>query len=90
MKKYSKKKTNKRRKNPALDLFGEVPVTWPEVNLWVEVITRGKFSSSKRNFMSYVHGYDVIGKIKAAKRDYGSLEAYFSIAANDDVYAALK
>lgn len=80
----SSKCGKKDRINPAVDLFGEVPVTWPEVHLWVDVVTRGRFSDSNR-FMWYVQNWDVVGKIKAIKLRYGTLQDYF-LEANRHLY----
>lgn len=47
------------------DLFGEVPVTWPEVAAWCEAVA-GIAPDSPR-FALYVRAYDVPGKVAAAK-----------------------
>lgn len=79
-----KRKSNTRgKKSRHVDLFGEVPVTWPEVYLWCEVTTNGRFTIRQRNFMAYVNGWAVIDKIKAVKATHGSIEAYLIQAAND-------
>ena len=51
--------------NPALDLFGEVPVTFEEVELWVDVVARLPRSSPRREY--YKQHWDATGKVKAAK-----------------------
>ncbi len=61
MKKYSKKTA----KNPALDLFGQVPVTLEEVLLWCEVVA-GIPPDSPR-LVNYVRGWRVVEKIQTAK-----------------------
>lgn len=81
-----RKSINRGKKSRHVDLFGEIPVTWPEVFLWCEVTTNGRFTVRQRNFMAYVNGWAVIDKIKAAKASHGSIEAYFTQAANDATY----
>jgi hypothetical protein len=49
----------------AHDLFGEIPVTLADVLAWMLAVP-GIPPSSPR-FGHYVRGYDVIGKIRAAK-----------------------
>jgi hypothetical protein len=83
MNKKSKKVSKKQQHT---DLFGEIPVTWPEVYLWCEITTNGKFTVRQRNFMAYVNGWAVIDKIKATKARHGSLEAFYALAANDPIY----
>jgi hypothetical protein len=55
----------KKAPHPALDLFGEVPVTWDEVYLWVESVA-GIPRDSWR-FKWYFQGWNVPEKIRAAK-----------------------
>lgn len=52
--------------NPALDLFGEVPVLESEIVDWVEAVAP-RWLTPERSYRGYVHGYDVAGKIRAAK-----------------------
>lgn len=52
---------------PATDLFGEVPVTWPEVYAWLEAVP-GIHRDSPRA-AHYIKGYDVPGKVAQAKRE---------------------
>ena len=47
------------------DLFGEVPVTWPEVFAWCEAVA-GIPADSPRLAL-YVRTYDVCGKVARAK-----------------------
>lgn len=58
-----------RRKKPCpyVDLFGEIPVTWPEVEAWV-LATVGLSPQSPR-FRYYVTWWNVPEKIRAAKRE---------------------
>ena len=65
MKTKSRQCYKRHRKNPALDLFGEVPVTWDEVYLWCEMVA-GIPRDSWR-LPVYVKGWDVPNKIRAAK-----------------------
>lgn len=51
--------------HPALDLFGEVPVTWPEVWDWLEAVPRIPRDSPRA--AHYVEAYGVVGKIQAKK-----------------------
>jgi hypothetical protein len=81
-----RKSINRGKKCSHCDLFGEIPVTWPEVYLWCEVTTNGRFTIKERNFMAYVNGWAVIDKIKAVKAHYGSVEAYLTQTANDATY----
>lgn len=52
--------------NPALDLFGEVPVLESEIVDWVEAVAP-RWLTPEHSFRGYVRGYDVAGKIRAAK-----------------------
>lgn len=47
------------------DLFGDVPVTWPEVHAWLAAVPRIPPDSPRAAW--YLQAYDVVGKIKAAK-----------------------
>jgi hypothetical protein len=53
------------RKHPAADLFGEIPVTWPEVWAWVEKATGLKPDSWRARY--YVTNWNVVDKIRQAK-----------------------
>jgi hypothetical protein len=48
------------------DLFGEIPVTEDEIVQWVSAVAP-RWLMPERSFQGYVRGYDVIGKIRAAK-----------------------
>ena len=60
-----KRNSKKAAKNPALDLFGDVPVTADEVADWCEIVA-GIEPDSPR-FPYYVRAWRVVDKIKAAK-----------------------
>ena len=60
-----------------LDLFGDVIVTFDEIDYWCDMVTHGKFARHCRNFDNYVRNYDVINKIKRVKRRFYSLDIYF-------------
>jgi len=47
--------------NPALDLFGEVPILQSEVEIWVAVVAPRWYQS--RAMPGYIRDYDVPGKI---------------------------
>jgi hypothetical protein len=49
-----------------LDLFGEIPVTWPEVDAWCLAVAGLPPDSWRRTY--YLVYWNVIDKIKAAKR----------------------
>lgn len=59
------KRSKKIPPNPAFDLFGEVPVTWPEVEAWVKQ-TVGLEPGSPR-YEWYVRGWNVPDKVREAK-----------------------
>lgn len=65
------------------DLFGEIPVTLDDLLAWMLAVP-GIPPSSPR-FLNYVRGYDVIGKIRAAKLA-GSFEAIITPAASAPAY----
>lgn len=48
------------------DLFGEIPVTEPEIIAWVNAVAP-RWNSPPRSFHNYVRGWSVVDKIKAAK-----------------------
>ena len=54
------------------DLFGEIPVTWPEVVAWCERVARIPADSPRLEH--YVTGWNVPDKIRAAKLE-GTLDA---------------
>lgn len=60
-----KKNSKKAAKNPALDLFGQVPVSVDEVLLWCETVA-GIPPDSPR-LAHYVRAWRVVEKIRAAK-----------------------
>lgn len=47
------------------DLFGEIPVTWPEVRAWLLAVPGIDPDSYRAE--AYIKGYDVPGKVAAAK-----------------------
>lgn len=57
------------------DLFGESSITIDELNLWVESIT--VFTRHSPRFDWYVKNWDVVNKIKVAKKRYHTLDEYF-------------
>lgn len=59
------KKSKKTAQNPALDLFGQVPVSIPEVRLWCLVVAHLPADSPR--LAHYVLAWHVIDKIAAAK-----------------------
>lgn len=59
------KKSKKPPKNPALDLFGEVPVSVPEVLLWCRVVAHLPPDSPR--LAHYVIAWHVVEKVQAAK-----------------------
>lgn len=75
--KRTRNKRDKAPPHPALDLFGEVPVTWPEVELWCRAVA-GIDPDSWR-FAYYVRGWNVVRKIQMAKME-GQFEAIISPA----------
>lgn len=54
------------------DLFGEVAVSLREIQLWLYRVPRMPHTSTRRGW--YVRGWNVVDKIKAAKRR-GDLDA---------------
>jgi len=65
MTRNSNKRTKKQPRNPALDLFGEVPITWEEVYLWCERVPKIARDSWRLNY--YLQNWNVPAKIRAAK-----------------------
>jgi hypothetical protein len=53
------------KSRPARDLFGEIPVTWPEVWLWVETVPHIPRESWRAAY--YLKCWNVPDKIRAAK-----------------------
>lgn len=60
-----------------IDLFGETPVTWPEIYAWLEAVP-GIHRDSPRA-PHYIRAYDVAGKVARAKR-----EGWYSAAISRD------
>ncbi|RFP36162.1 hypothetical protein [Duganella sp. BJB476] len=50
---------------PAVDLFGEVPVTDDDLYDWVASVS--PVHTNERGYALYVQRYDVAGKVRAAK-----------------------
>lgn len=65
MKTKSKQQRKKSPPNPALDLFGEVPVTHEEVFTWCEVVAGIPRDSWRLNW--YLRSWNVPDKIRQAK-----------------------
>ncbi len=65
----------RKRPHPAIDLFGQVPVTWEEVFLWLEAVP-GIARDSPRA-AQYVRDWNVPEKVRQAKLE-GSFEAAVS------------
>ncbi len=67
--KHIKRYSNKRRKkippNPALDLFGEVPVTLEDIYAWCEAVPKIPRDSWRLSW--YVRCWNVPDKIRQAK-----------------------
>ena len=53
-------------RQPPVDLFGDVVVTHEDVFLWVAAVAP-RWLSPQRSFNNYVRGYNVAGKVRAAK-----------------------
>jgi hypothetical protein len=51
---------------PAVDLFGEVPVLESDLENWVAAVAP-VYLSSERSFQSYLKSYDVPAKVRRAK-----------------------
>lgn len=60
-----RKRSRTSPQNPALDLFGQVPVTVDEVVLWCLVVAHLAPDSPRLAY--YVRAWRVVGKIQAAK-----------------------
>lgn len=65
MKRNSKGKLKKSLPHPALDLFGEVPVTHEEVFTWCEIVAGIPRDSWRLRW--YLASWNVPAKIRAAK-----------------------
>lgn len=52
-----------------LDLFGDVVVTYDDVNLWLSNVPRLDDRHREDHVKDYIKNYDVIAKIKRAKLD---------------------
>lgn len=70
-------KRRRTKRGPPFDLFGEVPVTWGEVELWVEAVA-GIGRDSWR-FDYYCTHWNVPAKIRAAKLA-GTFEALLAFS----------
>jgi hypothetical protein len=53
------------RPRPPYDLFGQIPVTWPEVDAWCTAVAGLAPASWRRPY--YIQHWDVVGKIQRAK-----------------------
>lgn len=62
----------RRPRGAPYDLFGEIPVTWPEVWAWLEAVPRITRDSWRAPY--YLSFWNVPAKIRAAKRA-GTFEA---------------
>lgn len=47
------------------DLFGEIPVTWPELEAWCAAVA--EIAASSPRFAWYVKNWNVAEKVRAAK-----------------------
>lgn len=54
-----------RHTHPALDLFGEVPITFDDLRAWVAAMTRLDPDSSRAEW--YIKNWNVADKVRAAK-----------------------
>ncbi len=54
-----------KKHNPAADLFGEIPVTWPEVYEWMRQHVP-RWAGTRREEW-YIQNYNVIDKIQYEK-----------------------
>jgi ABC-type uncharacterized transport system permease subunit len=52
-----------------LDLFDDVNVTLKDVELWLRCVPRLTDDNRENHVRDYILNYDVINKIKSAKRD---------------------
>lgn len=55
------------RRRDALDLFGEVPVTWADVAAWARAVA--DIGPDSPRFAAYVTAWNVPDKVRAAKLD---------------------
>lgn len=55
----------RRRPHPVLDLFGEIPITWPEVAAWTLAVAGIAADSWRWGY--YVRGWNVPEKIRQAR-----------------------
>lgn len=67
MKTKSKKKSSRSTRNPAVDLFDQVPVSEKELELWVAVVAPRWHGSRRMQF--YIRDWDIAGKVACAKRN---------------------
>jgi hypothetical protein len=59
-----------KRSNPALDLLGDVPVTWDEVYDWVEIVAETPRDAWRASY--YIKNWNVVDKIREAKKPVSS------------------
>lgn len=64
-----------RRAHPALDLFGEVPITHDDLRAWVAAVPR--IDPDSWRFDWYLKNWNVVDKVRAAKLA-GTFEAAIS------------
>lgn len=65
MKTKSKRNAKKSPPHPAIDLFGEVPVTVQDCEQWVAVVAPRWYGSRRMQY--YMRDWDVPGKVARAK-----------------------
>lgn len=82
MKRKSSRCCKNHRQIGVRDLFGEVPVTWDEIYEWCEIVA-GITRDSPR-LEVYIKGWDVVGKIRAAK-----LSGYYEAFLKKGAYAEI-
>lgn len=52
-------------RQPAADLFGEVPITFDDLRAWVA--STSPVNLEERNYDNYLRRYNVVDKVRAAK-----------------------
>lgn len=52
-----------------IDLFGEVVVTYDDVELWLRAVPRKVDGVRENHVKDYINNYNVVCKIKSAKLD---------------------
>lgn len=65
MKTKSKRKPKNSTLNPVIDLFGEVPVTDQEVEMWIAVVAPRWYGSRRMPF--YIRDWNIKQKVASAK-----------------------